>query len=442
MRPQVLSVLGVVVLLACPTLADDARPQSAAQAATASQAAAVLDLSTFPLVNPVGEPNARVIASQSYLAEGTVTNVARKIQSALVKLGFKELEGASFSEGYASATYEREGFVVSLSAFPGSAPSTVSVSINNQGNIDLKQLPVPSDAKPLYAFPSTVSYLTDSSVAKTSEECRRLLLEQGWQLFGDTTVSFFVKSNAVRLQVSVNEAPAQGGKTSIQLTSEQLSVDLPEPLYEEFLQFSDSTGGMLFDSPKSQGELVDYFKDALQKWEWEATTEQPIRIGFRDHLIFRNPDKAMIKIKFDDVEGKTRVDLKHQTAAQVEQSEKKVDVRMAEIKRQQEVKDERMRNPSKLTIQDPVGSKGTEKQPKSIEFSTKPGAAKAAVEKRMASLQAAGWKKVVNVDTKEVGTYTLEKEPVKLEIEFVDPGFIPGAITISIAGDYQLQLGD
>jgi hypothetical protein len=341
-----------------------------------------------------------------------------------------------------SATYQREGFTVSLSVSPGGEPDTVVVSINNHGNVDLKQFPMPEGAKELYAFPATVAYVTEQNVDATTQECRRLLETQGWQWFGDTTVSFFVKQNAVRLQVMVSEAPGQGGKTVIQVTGEQLSVDLPIPPDLEWLQYADAVGGMQFDSRKSEAELVRFFIDALGAVGWKPTTQTPVKIDFRNHLIFRNPSQEMIEIQFYEVDGKTRGDVKYQTAAQAAAEAQKVAAVVAEAQRKRDAEIERKKNPPKVPIAAPAEARVAEQAAKSIEFSIPTGMARAAVARWIRDRQADGWTAEATFDTKEAGDFKLTKGPIELNVLFVDPGFIPGEITISVAGDYQLDLGE
>ena len=434
------SSLLVVVLVCSSTHGQNSPDQQTAQPASAAQAASVLDLSQFPLVDPDGVPGSRVIASQYYSAKGKVKDVANKIRSGLQQAGFKELDGASITDDYASATFEHNGFSVSLSVSPGDKPDVARVAINNHGNVDLAKLPVPAGFKQLYSLPSVVAYLTELDVDEANKECRRLLESQGWEPFGDTSVSFFLRKNAVRLQVMVNQAPAQAGKTAVQISAEQLSADLPIPPDFEWLQYSDSSGGMLFDSRKPQAELVEFFKQALKPLQWEPTTEQPVRIDFRDHLIFRNRDKAMIEIEFYEVDKKTRVDLRYQTPTQVADLEKKVEAQAAEIKQKRDAEMERKKNPPKISISAPANATVAETESKSIEFATASGAAKASVENWIKNQETHGWSKSVTIDTKEAGVFTLKKDEVSLDVSFIDPGVIPGSITISVSGDYQLQL--
>ncbi|MFN7893211.1 MAG: hypothetical protein ACK5OC_23160, partial [Pirellula sp.] len=93
-------------------------PKQIAEPATAAQAASVLDLTSFPVVNPDTDadagPTTLLIASQSYPAKGNVVDVAKKIQAELVKKGFTEAAGASITTDYASATHVGRGFTINL----------------------------------------------------------------------------------------------------------------------------------------------------------------------------------------------------------------------------------------------------------------------------------------------------------------------------------------
>lgn len=420
-------------------------PKQIAEPATAAQAASVLDLTSFPVVNPDTDADAglitSLIASQSYPAKGNVIDVAKKIQAELVKKGFTEAAGASITADYASATHVGRGFTINLTVFPGSKPNQSQVTIQNLGNVDLSKLPVPTGSKLLYAMPAIAAYAANSPVDKAKTEIQQLLRAQGWEPFGDTTSSFYVKKNAIRLQVMITEAPGLDGKTSIQFSSEQLSVDLPAPPAFVSLQFTDSTGRMLLDSEQSQEEVVSYFKKSLGQIQWKPTTENTVRIGYEDCLIFRNDKKEMIEIKFRQVEGKTRADLRYQTAKQFAEDEKKADAQIAELKKKREAEMERKKNPTKIEITAPAQSTASAAgNNKSIDFTTKSGTAKASLQAWMKNQEAEGWKKKVTIDTKEAGDFTLEKDGIEINASFIDPGFIPGSITISVRGDYQLSV--
>ncbi|MEZ6049497.1 MAG: hypothetical protein R3C11_28745 [Planctomycetaceae bacterium] len=90
-------------------------------------------------------------------------------------------------------------------------------------------MPKPEGLNWLYAVPAAAAYISEQSVEEATAESRRVLEADGWHWFGDTTVSYFMRKEGIRLQVMVTAAPAQGNKTVLQYTAEQLSSALPVP---------------------------------------------------------------------------------------------------------------------------------------------------------------------------------------------------------------------
>jgi len=291
---------------------------------TAAQAAQVLDLSTFALIEPLDEPNIQIIARQQYRAQLSLPELAQRLQKQLADAGCQELDGASYSETYGSGLYRKADFLWSVSLSPGKTPQETRVNIVNHGNVDLEKLPIPNDSTVMYSFPNSISYKSDLPPEDLQRSYREQWLAAGWELFGETTVSFFVKRQAVIVQVMIQAGPAAtGGKTMVQLTSELMSADLPVPPYSGTCQYSDANGSLLFDSNLSQDELVAFFKQTLGERDWKATTELPIKINFRHHLIFRNPNQEYLELQFQNVEGKVRTDLRYQNARQFAEREKR-----------------------------------------------------------------------------------------------------------------------
>src|SRR5206468_10777532 len=76
--------------------------------ATVEQAAKVLDLSTFPLVEGATAPGSRHVANLSYLATGDVKTAFEFNRKALVAQGWKELPNSSVTEQSGSAMFSRD----------------------------------------------------------------------------------------------------------------------------------------------------------------------------------------------------------------------------------------------------------------------------------------------------------------------------------------------
>src|SRR4029077_10106303 len=157
----------------------------------------------------------RRIASLSYNVESTVAKAFEFQKQKLAAAKWKELPGSYVGEQAASATFGRDGFTLSVSAIPSGKPDLVMVSLTNHGNVDVKKLPLPKDAKPLYTGPVSIAYVTAEPVEKTAAALNKLLTAQGWQPYGAAGDVQYFKQNAVRLLARASVAPAQGGKTVV-----------------------------------------------------------------------------------------------------------------------------------------------------------------------------------------------------------------------------------
>jgi hypothetical protein len=116
--------------------------------ATVEQAARVLDLSTFPLMDGAKSAESRHVANLSYVAPGDPKKALEFQRKAFGAQGWKELPNSTISDQSASAMFARDGFVVSLSVIPFEATG-VAVRLQNLGNVKPGKLPVPPNAKPV-----------------------------------------------------------------------------------------------------------------------------------------------------------------------------------------------------------------------------------------------------------------------------------------------------
>ena len=305
--------------------------------ATVDDAVRVIDLSTFPLIAPVGEPRQIRLASQSYDAKGSIEAVAKEIRQALEERGFKAHESSMVTPAYASLLMEKSEFKLAVTCTAGSEPNVTSVIVINLGNVELASLPLPADWTLTYAGPANAIYTSPATPEQAKSASRALLEAEGWRWFGDTSVSFFMRKNAVRLQIAASESPAQPGKSMLQLSTEQLSSEIPYPSQLVALQFSDSTGGMVMDSNLNMQDFVAAIQEAMAENNWKATTEAPVRIGFHDHLIFRSPKGEMADCELFEFEDLRRCRLEYRTEAQLKELEAKASEREKQLQMQREL---------------------------------------------------------------------------------------------------------
>ena len=152
--------------------------------ATVEQAAKILDLSTFPLMDGAKSAESRHVANLSYVAPGDPKKALEFQRKAFGAQGWKELPNSTISDQSASAMFARDGFVVSLSVIPFEATG-VSVRLQNLGNVKPGKLPVPPNAKPVYVGDPTAMYSTEAAVARDRgrhpQSVRRARLGALWQ---------------------------------------------------------------------------------------------------------------------------------------------------------------------------------------------------------------------------------------------------------------------
>jgi hypothetical protein len=145
----------LTLLWASPALAQE-QDATARRPATVDEAAKVLDLSTIPLLQGANAPAHRRSAELFYEGKADVKKAYEFHKQTLLAKGWKELPGSNVAADSAFGTFAKDGFATSMSVFPGDAkkPGTVKVLISQHGNVDLAKLPVPPDAKLVYAGPA------------------------------------------------------------------------------------------------------------------------------------------------------------------------------------------------------------------------------------------------------------------------------------------------
>jgi hypothetical protein len=207
----------LIGLLGCVLIGVSAcKPKNADESikgpATVEQAARILDLSTFPLVDGAKPPWPRGVAGLSYTVTGDVKKAFEFHRKKLAAQGWKELPNTSVTAQAASGTFSRNGFVVSVSIIPNGEPGALLVVIQNNGNIKPGQLPVPLGVKTVYVGDTVAMYVTEAAVTTTADACRKLLLAQGWVPYGAAGDSADFKQNAIRVSATVSVAPAQAAR--------------------------------------------------------------------------------------------------------------------------------------------------------------------------------------------------------------------------------------
>lgn len=396
--------------------------------ATTAQAAKVLDLRTFPVLEGADKPS-RTLASLGYQVAAKPKQAFQFQKEALEKLGFQELKGSQATEQFANGAFQhKDGYLVSVSASSLGEPGEVMVTFHSHGNVPLNQLPVPKLCKLAYEFPATIMYTAEKQET-TAEEVLKLLdadlREKGWKPYGQAGDAYFYHQNAILISARVFAAPGQDNKVTVTYGTELMSAEIPAPEETKQLQYSESTKTLSLETAMSEADLVKFYQAKLGESGWKSTTDNAVEVGIRKVVIFRNPGKEMIELRMTKLEDGLRALVRYQTAAEVEKLEKL-------LKEKADKAIEKANQPDpEVAIKLPAGAEVTKSDKRDLEFTVAQGKAKASVEAIRKSLLADGWKEEDAMLQDAFGTISLKRESQSLSITYVETGFTPSEITIS-----------
>ncbi len=409
--------------------------------ATVEQAAKVLDLSTFPLIDGAKPLESPQVANLFYLATGDAKTAFEFNRKALVAQGWKELPNSSVTEQSASAMFSRSGFVVFVTVTP-SGDGSLQVRLLNQGNVKPGKLPVPPNAKPVYVGDSTAMYETQAAVPVTADACRNLFVAQGWVPYGDAGDSAVFKQNANLVTATVSSAPAKGGKTTIQYSNQLISADIPAPPNVEDLRYVDEPPELTF-ATANQEAIVDFYRKTLATAGWKSTMDHMVDVDEKPTMIFRNPAKDMLTLAATGVlSGKLLFSVRFQSAAEIAERDRKRKEAApklraaAEAKAAQEAKEaaelaERNKVP-KVAVTLPADAKVVKETKDSIKFTVGKGKAKAAVESLRTQFRDAGWKENFASMAGMSGAVSFSKgDGQSVSLTYTDTPIMPSEVSLS-----------
>jgi len=407
--------------------------------ATVEQAARILDLSTFPLMDGAKFTESRHVANASYVAPGDAKKALEFHRKAFVAQGWKELPNSTTTDDSADAMFARDGFVVGLSVIPYEKTG-VSVRLINLGNVKPGKLPVPPNAKAVYQGDPTAMYETDATVSATTDAIRNLFVAQGWVPYGKEGDSDVFKKNAILATSTVSSADGRGGKTMIQYSNQLISSDIPAPPNVEDLRYIDEPPELTFATTNQDG-VVDFYRTTLAAAGWKSTMDKMVDVEGKPTMIFRNPAKEMItlSVPYDYGSGKLGVSVGFQSAAEIAERDRKIKElapklrAAAEAKAAKEAAELAERNKvPKIAIALPADAKEVKQTKDEIKFTIGKGKAKAAVESFRTQFRDAGWKEDVASLERMAGTILLSKEGgPSVTITYSDTGFMPSEVSVS-----------
>jgi hypothetical protein len=443
---KIFVVCALVCFLGCGSRNGSAEDTTSADTnkppATVEEAAKVLDLSNFPVMEGAKSTESRHVANLSYVAPGDPKKALEFNRKAFTEKGWKELPNSTISDDSASAMFARDGFVIALSVIPFET-NGVSIRLQNLGNVKPGKLPIPPGAKAVYVGDPTAMYETQAAVPATVDAIRKLFVAQGWVPYGTAGDTDVFKKNAILATSTVSSAPAQGGKTMIQYSNQLISSDMPAPQGVDDLRYVDEPPELTF-ATTNQDSVVEFYRKALAALGWKSTLEKMEDVDGKPTMIFRNPAKEMItlSVPYDYGKGKLGVSVRYQSAAEIAERDRRIKemaprIRAAaEEKAAKEAREaaelaEKNKVP-KVAVTLPADAKEVKQTNDSIKFVVGKGKAKAAVESLRKQFRDAGWKEDVASLEKMAGTGLLSKENGQsVNITYSDTGFIPTEVSVS-----------
>jgi hypothetical protein len=423
----------------------------AAEPASPDQAAKVLDLRTFPVMDGAKVSDMRTLGMLMYEIKAAPPKAFEFQRAELKKRGFQELKGGYADAMNVSGNFTKDGFYVRVSA---SANADVAyVSVINDGNVAVEKLPVPPGVKPFYPQAYRAAYTTDLKVPEASAACRKLLSGAGWEPYGQAgtnaspaagqpeSLMHDFKKNAIKLKLWVQHTPNDGGKTLIQYDTELLSADIPCPPDTADPRYTDPLKTLNFDSPKEQTEsILAFYQERLPKMGWKATTEKPVSDD-RDKtqfLIFRNAAKELLSLDLKEYTDIVRVQVRHQTAAELAEEERQAKELAAKRKAEQAERDRKF----PVAVPALAKAKKLEKLRENVwEFTVATGTCPAEMEFFRKHYLKEGWTEDEGTTLeRNSGEMSFKKDKLELWFSYLDSGF--GDAEIKVSGSYNVILED
>lgn len=276
--------------------------------ATLEQTIRVIDFRKFPRPE-----EAQIISSRSdnltFETPGDFEETVRLYREKLSEQGWKESDSSNHRlERNTIQYFVKDGFFAYLQVSQGKPEGRVSVSLNNDGNVDVRQFPLVPDSRILgNAEHSIINYTTTATREKAAEFYRAELTERGWnELTGSGgsssnehgTVLKFMQ-NAIRLTIEIgagsDEKMHLSVRSSIEGTPEvarkpeskpkdaanepetelagtqPLVQDLPIPKDATDVEYNKLVEMIDFQSPSNVKTVANQLSKTLEQQKWTET---------------------------------------------------------------------------------------------------------------------------------------------------------------------------
>ena len=366
------------------------------------------------------------MTSLAYQVKAGLKPAFGQVKKQLTERGWQEESGSSVTDDYASGVFTKNGYHTSVTIMPSTPPGIADVRLQQHGNIDLATLPAGPDSKPLYVGPLSAIYNTPNSAEKAADWIRDTLTKAGWEPYGGRVNLQEFRNRGVILTTLVTDAVAPSKGSNIQYSTRMVSVEIPAPPDAEQIQFADDSNQLSFDAKPDADAIAEFYRKSLAKYSWKATTENWIQDKFSKSMIFRNEAGDLLLMEHKDIDGMSRLFVRHQTAAAVEEEGKRFQAAKEKAMKDKDAPKDVLR----VKIAIPKGAKGDTKSGTTARWTVPNGSAIKFAKAIRQALEEEGWKEASGTLDPLAGVLLLEKKDATITIDYTDTGFLPAEFNI------------
>ncbi len=227
-RAFLLCGLAITLALVAPGVARTLAGDANARPVTLAEVRDTIDWAKAP--KPEGAlPGHAGLSLCSFEAPGTFADAAAFFRKSLPALGWREdtgLASGGDQMAYLNLSFEKKGVCLSVSGYRADPKKPMTITIMNCGNVDLRQLPKPADARFRANGRLAAFYTTGATPGDAADSWRKALAERGWQEVPADSAKFFAKEGRTVLrflqnamEVGVITSKNAGGETEVTVTA-------------------------------------------------------------------------------------------------------------------------------------------------------------------------------------------------------------------------------
>jgi hypothetical protein len=212
--------------LVLPAFARDEQNAAAPAPATLARVRDAVDWTKLP--RPDGaRPGRNGFSLCTFRAPGTFAEVAEFFRTSLRDLGWREESVPGVDQkSYLYLSFQKGEMSLSINGYRTDPKALMAIFLTNGGNVDVRQIPKPADAKFRSNLRSSAFYTTAAAPADAGDFCRKALLDRNWKEVPADSAKFFAKEGRIVLrflqnamEIGVVVSKNMAGETEVTLFS-------------------------------------------------------------------------------------------------------------------------------------------------------------------------------------------------------------------------------